>query len=250
MPFADLVGELADGEDLPHARRRRRRRSRTTRANGPSRVDERQAQVDAQVLLERLLGVHDHRRAGPARPRRGSKDSGPLSKAAARSPLASTSHSSVRLPLPAARSARRRGDRGLADAALAGDEQQPPIEQARRVVHRGRLAVRRRSRCGVRRWTRRGRRRPRARAGYPDLATVAVGQPQHRGVAPCSIASISATAQVVAVGRRRRSTLELLAGVSHADADDHRLFLSVPHRTARVVIGTCRGDHRSFSSWL
>ena len=37
--------------------------------------------------------------------------------------------SSVRLPWPAAEQAERGGDAGLADAALAGDEEQPPVEQ-------------------------------------------------------------------------------------------------------------------------
>ena len=57
--------------------------------------------------------------------------SGPVSNKSARSPLASISHSSVRLPCAAASERERGGDGRLADAALAGDEEQPAIEHGR-----------------------------------------------------------------------------------------------------------------------
>ena len=60
---------------------------------------------------------------------RGSNVSGVVSNVAASAPLASISQTSVRWPLRAARSAERGGDRRLADTALAGDEQQPAVEE-------------------------------------------------------------------------------------------------------------------------
>ena len=56
--------------------------------------------------------------------------SGVVSNVAASAPLASISHTSVRLPDRAREVGERGGDRRLADAALAGDEQQVAIEQA------------------------------------------------------------------------------------------------------------------------
>jgi hypothetical protein len=58
--LAHLVGELADGEDLLHARRR----VGDEVEGAGERTDlgeQRDLQLEAQVLLERLLGVHRHR---------------------------------------------------------------------------------------------------------------------------------------------------------------------------------------------
>ena len=128
VALAHLVGELADGEDLLDARRGvgdevERAGQRADAA------DERDLDEQPQVLAQRVLGVHRHREQVGGRRSRGSNASGVVSNAAASAPLASISHTSVRLPGAGAEVGERGGDRGLADAALAGDEQQLAVEQ-------------------------------------------------------------------------------------------------------------------------
>ena len=63
---------------------------------------------------------------------RGSKRSGPASNAAASVPLASTSQTRTRRPVARGVDGERGGDRGLADATLAGDEEQAVVDQVGR----------------------------------------------------------------------------------------------------------------------
>ena len=66
--LAHLPQELADGEDLLHPRRRVGHEvERAGQRAEPG--DERDLQLEAQVLLERLLGVHRHREQARATPR-------------------------------------------------------------------------------------------------------------------------------------------------------------------------------------
>ena len=131
VALAHLVGELADGEDLLDARRRVGDEVERAgeRADAP---DERDADEQPQVLAQRVLGVHRHGERGWASTRRGSNSSGAASKAAASAPLASISHTSVRSPGAGGEVGERGRDRRLADAALAGDEQQLAIEEHQR----------------------------------------------------------------------------------------------------------------------
>ncbi len=123
-----LPGELADREDLLHAGRGVGDEveacgpaDRCGPAAGPSAGGSRYSFSDSSVSIDIA------NRSGCTS--RGLKVFGPDSKKSARLPLASTSQTSVRLPCAAPSSAERGGDAGLADPALAGDEEQPPVEQ-------------------------------------------------------------------------------------------------------------------------
>ena len=148
-------GELAD--DVAARRRRRRRRGRSgapgppstslptvrisftpgaalatksnVRASGPIRATSGSLSWRLQVLLQRLLGVHRHRRRGRAAPR-GARSASARSRRSRpgcpwRRPRTRACACPARRPAGPSAAAMR----GLADAALAGDEQQPAVEQ-------------------------------------------------------------------------------------------------------------------------
>ncbi len=98
VALAHLVAELADGQDLPHARARRWPRSRTPwpagrcgRRPGCCSWSLRYSRSDASVSIDMATRA----RAGSRGP---SKPVGGVSKKPATSPLASTSQTSTRLP--------------------------------------------------------------------------------------------------------------------------------------------------------
>jgi hypothetical protein len=123
----DLVAELADGQDLLHARR-----GVGDEVERPGqRADlgqQRELELEAQVLLQRLLGVHGH---GPE----AGLDLAGIERG--RPGLVEVGQVALGVDLAHERAlAARRGeqpeagrDGGLADAPLAGDEQQPSVEE-------------------------------------------------------------------------------------------------------------------------
>jgi hypothetical protein len=131
VPLADLVGELADGEDLLHARRGvgdevERPRQRADPA------DERQPDEDPEVLAERVLGVHRHREEVLVEAARSERQ---RPRVECRRECSLRIHLADERPLAGARAelGQRSRDGGLADAALARDEEQLPLEQVHRV---------------------------------------------------------------------------------------------------------------------
>jgi hypothetical protein len=137
VALADLEGELAHGEDLTNARgggrhevegAGQRRDPRRERAGTVAEV-----KLDAQVLLQRLLGAHRHGEepgldlSRLEADRRRLEDLGQIALGvdlAGQDPLA---------PL-GRQQGEGRGHRGLARSPLAGDEEQPALEEV--VPHR------------------------------------------------------------------------------------------------------------------
>ena len=224
-----LVGHLADGEDLLHARRgvghEVERAGQRTEA-----AQQRDAQLQAEVLLQRVLGVHGHGEqvglhlAGLEGERgalvgRGQRalgvhlaDQGPLALAGREQP-------------------ERRGDGGLAHAALAGDEQELPVQE--RGGHRG-PGVSSRSRSGGRRQACRSRRRRCAPTGRPPP-----GPARRRARARRSSelrAASTCRLQGVTIGVAAHLEQDLPRGLDHTDANVHvevlLLWLDVTLRRA------------------
>ena len=131
--LADLVAQLADDQDLLHARGGVGHEVEGAGQRAQP-GQQRQPELEAQVLLERRLGVHRH---GPQAGR-------DLPLGEARRPglerpgqVALGVHLAQQRALAAeAASAPSGGDRRLADTALAGDEQEPAVEQADGMVGR------------------------------------------------------------------------------------------------------------------
>ena len=123
VALADLVAELADGQDLPDARRGGGDEVERL-GQRPDPADDRDLQVELEVLAQRRLGVHRHgedagRDLALGEPgRRGLEE---------RREVALGVDLAGQHPLPAlgGQLGQRGGDRRLADAALAGDEDQP-----------------------------------------------------------------------------------------------------------------------------
>ena len=146
--------------------------------------EQRELQLELQVLLAATPRCPSTWRTARARPPRGSNAVGSASKTSARLPLASTSHDQRALALAGGEQAERGGDAGLADAALAGDEQQPAVEQVEVAAMGGESGARRRqprrSRSGARcrgcrarrRRSCRRARRPRGRGGRSATASL------------------------------------------------------------------------------
>ena len=127
--LADLVAELADGQDLLDPGRRvgdevERRRQRADPAEQGDPYEQ------PQVLAQRVLGVHRHREQTRLDLDRLETPGRPVSNAAPSDALGV--HLAHQHPLARGRAAidGERGSHGrLADATLPGDEQQPTIEQ-------------------------------------------------------------------------------------------------------------------------
>ncbi len=122
-----LVAELADRQDLAHAGRRAGDEVEGARQGTDAR-EQRHLELQPEVLLERLLGLHRHREEvggnlpgfegdGPGLEERGQVALGV--DLAHQSPLAA----------PGSQHPQARRHRRLADATLAGDEEETPIEQ-------------------------------------------------------------------------------------------------------------------------
>ena len=125
--FLDLPRQLADREDLLHPGRGGGHEVEGAGQRAQS-GDQRDLQLEAQVLLEGLLGVHRHGRQvgcdlGGREPELG------CAEEVGEVPLGVDLTDQRAFAVPRRQRGQRRGDGGLPDAALAGDEQQPPIEQ-------------------------------------------------------------------------------------------------------------------------
>ena len=165
--LAHLPHDLADREDLLHARRRRPATKSSTRERTEP-ADHRHPHVEAQVLAQRRFGVHRHREHAGIDLARREPD---------RLLLELRGHVALGVDLDeqdALARARReqrggRGHRALADAALAREEQAAPIEEvgpgSRRTHHD--VATASRSQPCDRRRRPRSRRRRACRAGCP-----------------------------------------------------------------------------------
>ena len=125
--LTDLVAELADGEDLldPRGGVGHEVEGAGDRTHPP---EQRHLQLELQVLLERLLGVHGH--AEQVRPElTGVEGQRPGLERAGQVALGVDLARQRALALLGREQGQRGGDAGLADPALAGHEQQPPVEQ-------------------------------------------------------------------------------------------------------------------------
>ena len=91
--------------------------------------DQRDLELEAQVLLERLLGVHRHGEEARRDLALGSNDGGADLEEVGQVALGVDLADEGALALLGGQQGQRRGDRRLADAALAGDEEQPAVEQ-------------------------------------------------------------------------------------------------------------------------
>ena len=125
VALAHLVAQLADGRGSPSRLVRRRRRSRTCDASGPMRPSERDAHEQPEVLAQRVLGVHRHREqmridCSVARTRNGQ----PCRTRRRARPWRPSRTRACACRGVAASCAERGRDGRLADASLAGDEQQ------------------------------------------------------------------------------------------------------------------------------
>ena len=133
MALADLPADLPDGEDLLDPRCRRGQEVEGLR-HGADPSDDRDAQVQLEVLAQRRLGVHGHEREAVGHP---------LWHELRRRHLECRREVALGVDLAAEDRAalvgqhlgQARGDGGLADAALAGDEDQVPLDE-RRGAHR------------------------------------------------------------------------------------------------------------------
>ena len=125
--LADLPGQLADREDLLHARRGVGDEVEGLR-QGAEAGDERQVQVDAQVLPQRRLGVHRHdpHAVGP-----GDRFETHLAQVERGGQVAlGVDLAGERAPAPGGGEQRQAGrHRRLPHAALAGDDEQAAIEE-------------------------------------------------------------------------------------------------------------------------
>ena len=175
MALAHLVGELADAEDLLHAGR--------GVGDEVERAGERTDATDERDLARTAAGTRaaSPRCSSPSRTGRGRAGGARTRAVWCRAPRPGRPWRPSRTracacPARAREVGERGGDRRLADAALAGDEEQVAIEEiaVRRVASR----VSRRSRCAGR------RRRAELDVGdlgrrHADLAAPLVGEPQH-----------------------------------------------------------------------
>ena len=127
VPLAHLVGELADGEDLLDARRGVGDEVERPgeRADAP---DERHLDEQPQVLLERVLGVHRHREQAGVELARLERQRRGVERRGERALGVHLAHERA-LAGPGGQVGERGGDGRLADAALAGDEQQAAVEE-------------------------------------------------------------------------------------------------------------------------
>ena len=145
VPLAHLVGELADGEDLLDARRgvgdeveRAGERADAT--------DERDLDEQPQVLLQRVLGVHRHGEQAGVELTRLERERRRVERRGERALGVHLAHERA-LAGAGGEVGERGGDGGLADAALARDEQQPAVEQVTGVGHRHSLSCPARAAC-------------------------------------------------------------------------------------------------------
>ena len=182
MPLAHLPAKLADGQDLPHAGRGGRDEVERLGDRGDA-ADQRQPEVQAQVLPQRRLGVHRHRVEplgdGPRYVARGPALEGALQ-------VAPWLHLTDERPLSprGSEDAERRGHGGLADPALTGDEDEPTGKKV--VAHDRPTEPSVGAACSAGPETNRcALRRADLDVGDPccrntDATTALVGQPQHR----------------------------------------------------------------------
>ena len=171
MVLPHLVAELADGEDLLHPGRRR---GHEVEAAGqrPDAGQQRHAQLERQVLAQRVLGVHGHGRqpvgdlAGARRPAARSRRRRPGC------PWRRPRTTSVRRPA-APRAGRAR------PAMVVLPTPPLPVTKTSRRSSSGRVNSASRSRSAGRRRAGRPRRRPAWRSGTAIWRPRPVGEPQH-----------------------------------------------------------------------
>ena len=126
MALAHLVAQLADGEDLLHAGRRVGDEVERARQR-PDLAEQRDLHEQPQVLAQRVLGVHRHREQLWLDLARLERERGGVEGGRQRTLGVHLAHQHT--PAVACGEQRqRRRDRRLADTALAGDEDQPPVE--------------------------------------------------------------------------------------------------------------------------
>ena len=165
--LADLPADLADGEDLLHSRRGIGHEVEHVgdRPDAPHHGD---AQVELEVLAQRRLGVQLHREHTRVHLHRVEADRLVLEQVGEVALGVDLDEEDL-LALLGRDHRGGRGDRALADAALAGDEEQAPVEEVDHAACRGvgpglslgrsrRASPRRRARSPRRRPARRGRR--------------------------------------------------------------------------------------------
>ena len=165
--FAHLPAQLADGEDLADAGRRGGDEVEDAgqRSEPP---EHRDPPVQPQVLAQRILGAHLHREDARVDLTRFEPDRGLFEQ---RGEVAfGVDLDEQHAAAPLGREQRdRRGDRALADPALAGEEEELAVQEARAERRRGHRVSRARSRPVW--WPRRGRsRRTRAARRAPRRA--------------------------------------------------------------------------------
>ena len=193
-------------------------------ANGPMRpttgirrLSLRYSRSDASVSIDM---AHS-----PGRTSRAAKFVGPVSKYAEMSPLASTSHSRVRRPCSEAYSASDDGHRRLADATLAGDEDEAAVEQADHRCARGRG---RRGSGGAETDAALGDGCPDLDVGdrghgHADAPALAVGEPQDAGGDRRGTSSISA----MTASRSASSPISTSSSL---------MLLAIPMRTSTCLL--------------
>ena len=148
VALADLVAELADGEDLLDTGRRGRHEVEHPR-HRPDPPHDRDAQVDAHVLVERALGVHRHRRQAGLHLPRVVADRPALVEVGEVALGVDLAHQGALAALRPEQG-EAGGDGRLADPSLAGDEDQPAVEEVG--AHHGRrVRTATRTRPGARR---------------------------------------------------------------------------------------------------
>ncbi len=179
-----LPDHLADGQDLLDPRGGVGHEVQRAR-QGPDAGHQRDLDLEAQVLLQGLLGVHRHGEevgldlAGLPGGGRGGEEVGQVA-------LGVELTDEGRLAPAGGHQGQGRGDGGLADTTLAGDEDQLAVEQIDRRGHQ----VRRRTRSGGRPRGCRSRRRPPCPPARPPAGPAGRSAREHR--CPPRAASISA----------------------------------------------------------
>ena len=153
----ELPADLADRQDLLHPGRRVGNEVECTGERAQA-AEDRDPRLHLEVLAQRRLGVHLHREHARMYLARLEADRCVLEQ---RGQVALGVDFDEQHPLAAlgGEQRSRRSDRALADPALPGEEQEPPVEQAGRGAHRRGASARTR-----RAWRHRPRRSRRRRS--------------------------------------------------------------------------------------